>query len=127
MSIRQITLATIHTEAMVTFYEAVLGSGLTGFAAYGTTLYRGKLGGVDLLFCPNDIAGVVAEQSRHQFTIAVPDLSAALLAADGTEGSVEEVRREGSAGVSAHGVETPTVTSAILRDPDGNTIELVQT
>lgn len=126
MSIRQITLATTDTQAMVHFYNAVLASGLTGFAAYGTTLYRGRLEGTDLLLCPNDIAGVVAEQSRHQFTIGVPDLSTALRAVEETRGSVEDIRREDSTGESEGDTGTGKPTSASLRDPDGNTIELVQ-
>jgi hypothetical protein len=32
----------------------------------GTTLYEGKLAGVGLLLCPNEIARAKAEQNRHQ-------------------------------------------------------------
>jgi len=79
----------------------------------GTTLYRGVLAGIPLLLCPNEIAGVEAEQSRHQLALRVADLSSLLQHVE-TMGGV---------------IDTPapdSLTRAVLRDPDGNTIEVIQ-
>ena len=113
IQITQMTLATIHTPEMVKFYDTIFGTQLQATEAYGTTLYHGTLAGIPLVICPNEIAGVEAEQSRHQLALRVTDLSSLL------------PRVETAGGI----IETPitdTLTSAILRDPDGNTIEVTQ-
>ena len=109
----QITLATTRTLEMVRFYDTLFGTQLQATKAYGTTLYNGTLAGIPLVICPNEVAGVAAEQSRHQLTLEVADLSALL----------ELVETSGGA------IETPNMdstTTAILRDPDGNTIEVIK-
>ena len=63
--------------------------------------------------CPNEIAGVNAEQSRHRLTLRVDDLSALLPQVEPVGGTIE------TSALSA-------LTNVILRDPDGNTIEVVQ-
>jgi catechol 2,3-dioxygenase-like lactoylglutathione lyase family enzyme len=110
-TITSITLAAHDAAAAADFYNAVFDAGLSAFAAYGATLYRGHLGGVRLVICPNTIAGVRAEQNRHQITIQVPNLAAALEAAYASGGSVDE------------GDDPQQV---VVRDPDGNTIVLVE-
>ena len=104
-----ITLATTETEAMAAFYAGVFAAALEPVAAYGTTLYRGALAGLPLVLCPNTIAGVVAEQSRHQLTLRVARLAPLLDL------------------VAAHGgrVLARGGASATVSDPDGNTLELV--
>ena len=114
-TLSQITLAATNTLAMVDFYRDVFESDLHPIAAYGTTLYRGTLAGVTLLLCPNEIAGVQADQNRHQLTIAVPDLRATL----------QRVRESGGT-LDAAAAEETSNTAASIRDPDGNTIELIQ-
>jgi hypothetical protein len=96
----QMTLATTRTLEMVKFYDSLFGTQLQATEAYGATLYNGTLAGIPLVICPNEIAGVQAEQSRHQLTLHVTDL-AALLKLVETSGGM---------------IETSTVmTSAILR------------
>ena len=114
LSIHQITLAATDAESMAAFYNSVLGAGLRPFRAGGAVLWRGDLAGVSLLLCPNEIAGVDARQARHQLLVSVPDLRAARRLAIENGGSADEPVRTG-------GRET-----VILRDPDGNTLELME-
>jgi catechol 2,3-dioxygenase-like lactoylglutathione lyase family enzyme len=115
MQLLQMTLAATNVPAMVAFYDAVLDARLQPVTAYGTTLYRGAVAGVGLLLCPNEIAGVAAEQSRHQLRLRVPDLARAMERARASGGSLDgEV------------MEADGVRQAAVRDPDGNTLELEQ-
>ena len=113
IQLTQMTLATTRTREMVKFYDTLFGTHLQPFDAYGTTLYRGTLAGIPLVICPNEIAGVEAEQSRHQLTLRVADLLGLL--------QIVEI-----AGGGIHTAAAEAIISAILRDPDGNTIEVTQ-
>ena len=111
--ITQMTLATTHTPEMVKFYDTLFSTHLQAIEAHGTMLYHGTLAGIPLVICPNEIAGVEAEQSRHQLTLRVADLLGLL--------QLVEI-----AGGGIHTSVAESVISAILRDPDGNTIEVIQ-
>lgn len=113
VQLTQITLATTHTAKMVKFYNTLFGAELQPTEAYGTTLYNGSLAGIPLVICPNEIAGVQAEQSRHQLSFRVADLAAILSRVEAAGGSIETPMPD-------------PLTQAILRDPDGNTIEVMQ-
>lgn len=113
IQLTQMTLATTRTREMVKFYNTLFGAHLQAIEASGTTLYHGTLAGIPFVICPNEIAGVEAEQSRHQLTLRVADLFGLL--------QIVEI-----AGGGIHTSAAESVISAILRDPDGNTIEVVQ-
>jgi predicted enzyme related to lactoylglutathione lyase len=113
LQLTQMTLATIRTPEMVKFYDALFGTQLQASEVYGTTLYRGILAGIPLLLCPNEIAGVEAEQSRHQLALRVADLSNLLQQVETAGGVIDSPAAD-------------SLTRAVLRDPDGNTIELIQ-
>src|ERR1051326_8970267 len=107
----QITLAVTDLPAMVHFYSSVFGVDLQPVAAYGTTLYRGVLHTTTVMLCPNDLADVQANQSRHQLTYTVSDLGAVIERVIAAGGTVQE--------------QTPTSdrpSTAVIRDPDGNSI-----
>lgn len=111
----QITLATTETNAMVDFYNAVFAMNLQPVDVYGTTLYRADLQGVRFVLCPNSLAGVEAQKSRHQFTYTVTNLTdttARALAAGGT--LYEQLPVDA------------TPTSTTLLDPDGNSVVFLQ-
>ena len=111
----QITLATTDTEAMVEFYNAVFGMNLQPVDVYGTTLYRDDLSGVRFVLCPNSLAGVEAQKSRHQFTYTVTNLADTTARALTTGGTLyEQLPAEGAP------------TSTTLLDPDGNSIVFMQ-
>jgi predicted enzyme related to lactoylglutathione lyase len=113
LQLTQMTLATTHMPEMVRFYNTLFGVQLQPTEVYGSTLYRGTLAGIPLLLCPNEIAGVEAEQSRHQLAFRVADLSTLLELVETAGGSLESPI-------------TDSMTGAILRDPDGNTIEITR-
>jgi len=113
IQLTQMTLSTTRTLEMVKFYDTLFGTHLQATEAYGTTLYHGTLAGIPLVICPNEIAGVEVEQSRHQLTLRVADLSGLL--------QIVEI-----AGGGIHTAAAALIISAILRDPDGNTIEVIQ-
>jgi predicted enzyme related to lactoylglutathione lyase len=113
LQLTQMTLATTHMPEMVRFYNVLFAAELQPTEAFEMTLYRGTLAGIPLLLCPNAIAGVEAEQSRHQLAIRVADLITLLELVETAGGSLETPI-------------TDSMTSAILRDPDGNTIEITQ-
>jgi predicted enzyme related to lactoylglutathione lyase len=113
IELTQMTLATTRTHEMVKFYDTLFGTHLQAIEASGTTLYHGTLAGIRLVMCPNEIAGVEAKQSRHQLTFRVADLLGLL--------QIVEI-----AGGGIHTSAAESVIGAILRDPDGNTIEVIQ-
>ncbi len=116
MILERVTIAVTHLDAMVRFYNEVFDAELVAIRTFGThRFFSGKLAGVDLLLCPNEIAGVAAQQNRQQFRIAVDDLDGALakvLEAGGQQKG--DLQRENSSRVIA------------VMDPDGNTLELIQ-
>jgi predicted enzyme related to lactoylglutathione lyase len=113
VQLTQMTLATTRTLEMVKFYNTLFGTHLQAVEAYGITLYHGILAGIPLVICPNEIAGVDAEQSRHQLTLRVADLLGLL--------QIVEI-----AGGGIYTSAAEAIVRAILRDPDGNTIEVIQ-
>jgi catechol 2,3-dioxygenase-like lactoylglutathione lyase family enzyme len=111
-----ITLATTNMPAMKKFYDTLFGANLQAQAMFGTTLYQGKLGGISLLLCPNEIARAEAKQNRHQLRFAVNDVAETMRLALANGATLLNE-------VSVH--EGAKIAS--VRDPDGNSIEFVQT
>jgi len=116
LAIPRIVIAATRVEEMASFYGAALGCRFEPTPAYGTTLYRTELRGLSITLCPNSIAGVVAEQSRHQMTFGVPDVAAALARLVAAGHTAAEPERDERGPVRAQ-----------LVDPDGNTLELART
>ncbi len=111
-----LTVAAINMKKMVKFYNAVFNAGLKPTVHIGDEqFYAGMLCGMNLTFCPNAIAGVVAEQNRQQFRFQAPDIEAVM-----------------AKGLANHGSEINPIEEykgakvASLADPDGNTIEFVE-
>ena len=113
VQLTHMTLATTHTAEMVKFYDTLFGTEFLPTEAYGTTLYNGSLAGISLTICPNEIAGVEAEQSRHQLAFRVSDLAATLSQVESAGGVIETPMSD-------------SLTQVTLRDPDGNTVEVLQ-
>lgn len=110
----QITLAVLDMPAMIRFYNALFGCELLPITLGDATLYRTSIDDITLILCPNAIAGVQAEQSRHQFTYAVDDLAAV----------VNRTLAEG--GRMVEDATSDERASATLLDPDGNSLVLVE-
>ena len=113
--ISQITIAVTNMDAMVKFYENVFGLKLQSFDAYGSTLYSGKMGDFVLMLCPKEVAGVTAEQTRHQFDYVIADADAVVKAVKEWGGELmNDVQVSESSKIAS------------IRDPDGNTMVFIQ-
>ena len=113
IQLTKMTLATTRTEEMVTFYDTLFDTQFQTQEIQGVTFYNGTLAGIPILICPNEVARVEAEQSRHQLVLQVADLMSLLGQVEAAGGRIETPMTE-------------SMTEAIVRDPDGNTIEVVQ-
>ena len=114
--LRGLTIATINMRQMVRFYNAVFDARLKATASIGgQQFYGGAIGALELTLCPNEIAGVAAQQNRQQLRFEVSD-----------------IERVMGRGLACHGSEVNPIDEyagakvASLADPDGNTIEFVQ-
>lgn len=92
---------------MAAFYQRVFNAGLRERQVGAFALFVGDFAGVRLTLCPKALAGIDATQNIHQLTIAVADVEATIALAEQHGGS--------ALGESA------------VRDPDGNSIELIGT
>jgi len=113
--IEKITVAVTHMTQMHAFYTAVFKCELKAIQNYGTTLYAGAIGDIDILLCPNEIAGVKAEQNRQQFDFIVTNLDLVIRDAKTSGGKLQE---------DVHVSEKQKTVTII--DPDGNTIVFIQ-
>jgi predicted enzyme related to lactoylglutathione lyase len=111
-----LTVAVVNMDKMVKFYNAVFNARLRATVHIGDEqFYAGKLCGMKLTFCPNTIAGIVAEQNRQQFRFQVDEIEVVV-----------------TKGLANHGSEVNPIEEykgakvASLADPDGNTIEFVE-
>jgi predicted enzyme related to lactoylglutathione lyase len=107
----QVDMAVVHMEKMVSFYETMFDAKLTPHDVQSFKLYEGDLLGHHFVFAPNEIAGVVAEQSRHQLEVGVPDIEAVAAKVAAAGGTVR-------GGVQSDGKEKYLV----VEDPDSNTL-----
>jgi len=110
----KITVACTDISAMTAFYSKVFN---VKFQEHdlGFKMYSAKIGDISFLFCPNDIAGVKAEQNRHQFDYLTDNIQEVIENALITGGSIHsELLKAG------------TESTVTLFDPDGNTMNFIQ-
>ena len=115
MKISQVTLAVTNSKEMVNFYRNVFNAQFNEFDAMGEKMYSGNISGLNLLLCPNTIAGVDAKQSRHQFDYDTEDLDVVVKSALDSGGSV-----------MGDIAENDKQRYATIIDPDGNTMNFYQ-
>ncbi len=115
IKISQVTIAVNNIEKMAEFYGNVFSTELESFEAMNSKFYTGIIAGIFTMFCPNSIAGVSAEQNRHQFDYLVEDLDEVIKIALSSHGTLKEE-------ISVN--EKEKVGTII--DPDGNTINFIQ-
>lgn len=114
-TIAKMTIAATNMEQMVNFYQNAFDTEMQSFEAMGETFYSGLLFGMNVVFCPNKLAEVNAEQNRQQFDVLVADIDTVLETAKENGGSVKEQPQ-----VSGN------LKYASVLDPDGNSIVLLQ-
>ena len=116
MHIDLITIAVDEMDAMVRFYNAVFDARLTPVGPPNVPdFYMGRLGAIDLLFCPNSLFEIEAEHNRQQFRFVVDDLETTLSQVEGAGGQVL----------------TDSFCNGLLKacgvvDPEGNRMEFVE-
>lgn len=111
MQLVRVTIATLDMPSMVDFYNAVFDAHLAPYSAFASTLYKGSIGPLEVLLCPNDIAGVDARQNRKQLTFSVQNLAAV------------EARVKSVGGRIVNRSDDGTILG--VSDPDGNTLEFI--
>ncbi len=113
--IDKITLAVNKIDETRNFYGAVFGVDFMPLELAGYQLYSGKLGKMELMLCPSELAGVNTDINSIQLRFVVDDVRAALakgLASGGT--LISDV------------AEVDGRLHASLRDPEWNSLELIQ-
>ncbi len=111
--IDKLTFAVGDMEPMVNFYSALLGVELNPVEMFERTLYAGRYEGIELLFCPRDLAGVEAGTNTIQLRFIVPDARVGFDRGKASGGLV--ISEPTRIGEGVH---------ASLRDPDGNSLEI---
>ncbi|MBN3554263.1 VOC family protein [Fictibacillus nanhaiensis] len=114
-AISQITIAYNQEDEMVNFYNQLLNAELSPFKVGDFRFYKGKIGEIGLLFCPNEMLGIKAEKNNIQFTVQVSNLEEILSKVSQCGGKhIQGINREESR------------SSVGISDPDGNSIELLE-
>jgi predicted enzyme related to lactoylglutathione lyase len=114
-AISQITIAYNQEDEMVDFYNQLLNADLSPFNVGDFRFYKGKIGEIGLLFCPNEMLGIKAEKNNIQFTVQVSNLEEILSKVSQCGGKqIQEINKKD--GRSSVGIS----------DPDGNSIELLK-
>lgn len=112
----RITVAVNNMPAMVHFYNAVFAAGLMLADPHSEfDFHVGRLGPLELFFCPNSITQIEAEKNRQQLRVVVEDVHEAIAIAVAAGGQkLGEIHVTNGAIVGG------------ISDPDGNSIELIQ-
>lgn len=113
--IDKVVIAVTDLDRMGTFYVEVFGAKLKDVDLGGAKLKAGTLGSLEFVLCPKEVAGVQADQNTIQLRFVVEDITRAVEAATKAGGQVIDAVR------SADGAKT-----AAVRDPDGNSVELIE-
>ncbi len=111
MTLDKVTIATRNTPAMAAFYSAVFGAGLKPSGP----VWVGAIGSVQLMLCPAKIAGVNVATNNVQLRFVVADIEAAVHQALESGGRRLNDIEQSNAGLTA-----------AVRDPDGNSVEIIQ-
>lgn len=113
--IEGMTMAITNMDQMLAFYSNVFDVEFKEQELSGFKLYAGKWGGMNLLFCPAELARNRATQNRHQFDVIVPDLDDVIQRASSNGGK--------SMGDKAEGENEWSIG---IYDPDMNSINFKQ-
>lgn len=113
--LKGMTVAVVRMSEMVDFYQSVFKAEFQPVDAHGAMMFRGRVAGLDLLLCPQEVAGVRAEQGRFQLKFQVHDIHRTIDLALTNGGSLLNAP-----------VDNDGTKAAAVRDPDGNSIEFEQ-
>ncbi|MEM1137310.1 MAG: VOC family protein, partial [Bacteroidota bacterium] len=115
IKLKSVTISVEHMEEMLLFYKQVFKCDFDKKHTFNTTLYHSNFAGLNVIFCPNEVAKVDARQNRQQFEFIIPNLEDVIKATKTTGGKMKgEI------------VISDEKKSAVILDPDGNTIVFTQ-
>ncbi|WP_281986942.1 VOC family protein [Aquimarina aggregata] len=109
------TLAIINMNMMLTFYTDVFQIQFKPMGSSGFTVYHGDWNGIDIQFCPAELANNSAKQNRHQLTIEVDNLR-----------ELTNMIKEKGGKIIGEIVDGESEISVGIYDPDGNSLVLKQ-
>lgn len=109
------TLAIINMNKMLTFYIDVFEIQFTPTVISGFTVYHGDWNGIDIQFCPAELAKNTAKQNRHQLTIEVNNLK-----------ELANMIEEKGGKIIGEIIDGEKEISVGIYDPDGNSLVLKQ-
>ncbi len=113
--IDKITIAIENIKQTVEFYSKTFCIDLNEIDCGDFKMYIGKIGDIQMLFCPKSIAGITATENTTQLRFVVEDIKSILKKGIQFGGlQISNIQKE-------NGVKT-----SALRDPDGNSIEIIQ-
>ncbi len=114
VEIDKITMAVGDMAAVKQFYADVFNLSFTSLQLAGRELFSARLGAMELLLCPKDLIGIEANVNTVQLRFVVDDVQGAF--ERGVKHGVVVIND-----VSLHEGRS----HASLRDPDGNSLELI--
>lgn len=115
IQIDKITIAVSDMKMMEKFYSAVFGIEFKKHEMGDFYLLSGMADSIQIMLCPKEMAGIEVDQNNIQLRFAIDDIEKVLKAGLQNFGTlIEELQKQGK------------VKFASLRDPDGNSIELVE-
>lgn len=114
-TIKGFTMAVFNMDAMIQFYNHVFGINFKKENMFDTVLYKCHWGGLDVLFCPAELANNSSDQNRHQFDIIVDNIEEAVKQVIMNEGKLISKIKQGENYISVG-----------IKDPDNNSIVLKQ-
>lgn len=111
----RIIIAAKYPERLAEFYGVLLGVGMPRIANYSPAMYELRIQGLILLFVSKEDVGIVSEQNLHQLRFVVEKVEPARQTAISIGGHPEGGIVEGSQG-----------RTCCIRDPEGNSLELLE-
>jgi predicted enzyme related to lactoylglutathione lyase len=115
LNLSSITISVNNMAEMVLFYNNMFDTKMTPFEAYEHTFYEGKLGGLEIVFCPMEVSGIISEHTRHQLNFRTNDIKEIVAKAELIGG-----KQKGNL------VTRNERLVVAIADPDGNTFEFIQ-
>lgn len=115
INLSSITISVKNMLEMVNFYNTMFNSNMLPFDAYGSTLYRGNIDGLNIVFCPVEVSGIVALHNTFQLNFVTNNIAEIVNLAIRSGG------HQKSELVPANNKMT-----IVIIDPDGNTLEFLQ-
>jgi predicted enzyme related to lactoylglutathione lyase len=115
LKIDKLTIAVTNIDSMGIFYSNLLDIKMEKIDLGDTFLLKGNTDNFELLLCPKAIAGIDATQNNIQLRFQVENLSQITTQCVESGGTIiNEIS------------ESTEVNIGAVRDPDGNSIELIQ-